>query len=298
MSATWEQEAAAIRAARPGHFLFLSVANAARSQMAEGIARALAAPAVKVSSAGSQPSRLDPLAVKALAEIGIDISGQRSKSVNDIPAGGVDVVITLCADEVCPAFPGKALRVRWPLPDPASEPGDDRTRLGAFRRVRDELRRRLVIVLSDDAAPGSVLYRPASGGDLAAIRALLTSVHLPASDVGAADQTFIVARDDAGIVGCVGIEWLGEDALFRSFAVVPRRQGAGIGTTLTTQAVAEARRRGTRAVYVLTNTAEDFCARAGFTRIDRATAPPAVRASAEFRTLCPASALCMQRVLR
>jgi arsenate reductase len=126
--------------------LFLCVANSARSQMAEGIARSLAPPGVKVSSAGSAPSRLNPLAVRALAEIGIDISGQRSKGVEEIPPGDVDAVVTLCAEEVCPVFLGRAHRLHWALPDPAAAPGADEERLEAFRRVRDELRRRLSAV--------------------------------------------------------------------------------------------------------------------------------------------------------
>ncbi len=148
MTGRWESEADAIRAARPRHILFLCVANSARSQMAEGIARALAPSAVRISSAGSQPSRLNPLATKALAEIGIDISAHRSKSVDDIPPADVDVVVTLCAEEVCPVFLGKALRVHWGLPDPAAADGDDAARLEAFRQVRDELRRRLAVVFT------------------------------------------------------------------------------------------------------------------------------------------------------
>jgi thioredoxin type arsenate reductase len=143
VSAAWEAEAERIRAAKPRHVLFLCVANSARSQMAEGIARSLAPPGVKVSSAGSAPSRLNPLAVRALAEIGIDISGHRSKHVDEIPPGDVDVVVTLCAEEVCPVFLGKALRVHWGLPDPAGAGGTEEDRLRAFREVRDELRRRL-----------------------------------------------------------------------------------------------------------------------------------------------------------
>jgi protein-tyrosine-phosphatase len=101
---------------------------------------------VKVSSAGSAPSRLNPLAVEALAEIGIDISGQRSKGVEEIPPGDVDAVVTLCAEEVCPVFLGRAHRLHWALPDPAAARGPDEERLAAFRRVRDELRRRLAVV--------------------------------------------------------------------------------------------------------------------------------------------------------
>jgi arsenate reductase len=160
---SWLEEAAQLREAKPRHVLFLCVANSARSQMAEGIARALAPESVKISSAGSQPSTLNPLAVRALAEVGIDISGNRSKSVNDIPPDDVDTVITLCAEEVCPVFLGNARRLHWGLPDPASAGANDAERLQAFRDVRDELRRRLarVFVQPDtaDRAQGSVAPR-------------------------------------------------------------------------------------------------------------------------------------------
>jgi len=146
MAQVWRAEAEAIRAARPRHVLFLCVANSSRSQMAEGIAHALAPQGMKFSSAGSAPTRLNPLAVRALAEIGLDISGQRSKSVDEIPPEGVDVVVTLCAEEVCPVFLGKALRVHWALPDPAAAAGTDEEKRQAFRDVRDELRRRLEAV--------------------------------------------------------------------------------------------------------------------------------------------------------
>jgi arsenate reductase len=142
-AADWQTEAAALRARRPRHLLFLCVANSARSQMAEGIARSLAPADVVVSSAGSQPSRLNPLAVQALAEIGIDIQSHYSKSVNDIPPDDVDAVVTLCQEEVCPVFLGKALRLHWGLPDPAAAGGDEAQRLQAFRDVRDELLQRL-----------------------------------------------------------------------------------------------------------------------------------------------------------
>ncbi len=146
MAQDWIAEAERIRAAKPRHLLFLCVANSARSQMAEGIARSLAPPGVKVSSAGSAPSRLNPLAARALAEVGIDMAGQRSKSVDEFPPDGIDVVVTLCAEEVCPVFLGKALRVHWGLPDPAAAAGSDDQRLQAFRDVRDELHRRLAVV--------------------------------------------------------------------------------------------------------------------------------------------------------
>jgi len=148
VSAGWEQEADRLRAARPRHILFLCVANSARSQMAEGIARSLAPATVKISSAGSRPSRLNPFAVKALAEMDIDISKQWSKSVDDIPPESVDAIVALCAEEVCPVFLGKALRVHWGLPDPAGAGTTDEEQLQAFRNVRDELRRRLLRIFA------------------------------------------------------------------------------------------------------------------------------------------------------
>ncbi len=147
-SVAWQQEAERIRALAPRHVLFLCVANSARSQMAEGIARALAPARVTISSAGSRPSQVNPLAIRVLDEMGIDIRGHRSKTVDAVSPAGVDVVVTLCAEEVCPVFLGDALRVHWPLPDPAGVGGTDEERLRAFREARDELRRRLAIMFA------------------------------------------------------------------------------------------------------------------------------------------------------
>ena len=127
--------------------LFLCVANSARSQMAEGIARGLLPSDVKVWSAGSRPTSVCPEAIAVLKEIGIDISAHCSKAVAEIPAAEVDTVITLCGEEECPLFLGTATRIHWGLPDPAAVQGDAQARLGAYRRTRDELRRRLAVVL-------------------------------------------------------------------------------------------------------------------------------------------------------
>jgi protein-tyrosine-phosphatase len=123
--------------------LFLCVANSARSQMAEGIARSLAPVGTKLWSAGSRPTSVRPEAITALKEIGIDISRHRAKAVAEIPAAEVDTVITLCGEEECPLFLGKATRLHWGLPDPAAVDGSETERLDAFRKVRDELRRRI-----------------------------------------------------------------------------------------------------------------------------------------------------------
>ena len=129
----------------PRSYLFLCVANSARSQLAEGLARSLAPEGVTVASAGSEPSQVRPEAVTVLAELDLDITDHRCKAIDDIPPETVEAVITLCAEEVCPVWLGNAHRVHWGLPDPAAVEGDGR--LDAFRATRDELRRRLAVLL-------------------------------------------------------------------------------------------------------------------------------------------------------
>ncbi|MFC1610439.1 arsenate reductase ArsC [Myxococcota bacterium] len=124
------------------------MANSARSQMVEGIARSLASIGVTVWSAGSKPTQVPPEAIAVLQEVGMDISAHRSKAVSEIPAEEVDTVVTLCGEEECPIFLGKATRLHWGLPDPAAVQGDDNACIEAFRRARDELQRRLSVVLS------------------------------------------------------------------------------------------------------------------------------------------------------
>jgi len=124
--------------------LFLCTGNSARSQMAEGLARALGGDRVEVWSAGIEPKGVHPLAVRAMAERGIDIARQSSKDLSAVPADP-DVVITLCdnAADRCPAFPGRVQRVHWSLPDPAAVAGSEDERMAAFRVVRSEIESRL-----------------------------------------------------------------------------------------------------------------------------------------------------------
>jgi arsenate reductase len=134
--------------------LFLCVANSARSQLAEGIARSLAPADIRIWSAGSRPTTVRPEAIAVLSEIGIDISGHRSKDVADIPADEVDLVVTLCAEEECPVFLGAARRLHWGLPDPAAVQESEEARLTAFRQTRDELRRRIGALLASENQKG------------------------------------------------------------------------------------------------------------------------------------------------
>lgn len=123
--------------------IFLCVANAARSQMAEGLARARAPSGWTVHSAGSHPGTLHPLAVQVMSEIGIDIRHHRSKGLDSVPLDTADVMVTLCAEEVCPVTPRVPVRLHWPLPDPAAVLGSAEARLRAFRHVRDEIAKQL-----------------------------------------------------------------------------------------------------------------------------------------------------------
>jgi len=138
----WMTEACELAAFKPRKILFLCVQNSARSIMAEAIARHLAPPEVTVLSAGSNPAFLRHQAVQVLQEAGISTEGLHSKSVDQIDPTGVEAVITLCVEEVCPVFLGKVRRLHWGLSDPARvEP--EVAKLVAFRAVRDELMKRL-----------------------------------------------------------------------------------------------------------------------------------------------------------
>lgn len=128
--------------------LFLCVANSARSQMAEGLARKRFGQTVRVQSAGSAPSRVNPYAARALDEVGIDATGHSSKHVDTIDPADVDLVITLCAEEECPLFLGDAVRMSWAMPDPDRKNEDltDEERLHHFRVARDAIEQRLEVL--------------------------------------------------------------------------------------------------------------------------------------------------------
>ncbi len=128
--------------------LFLCVANSARSQMAEGLARKLFGARVAVQSAGSEPSTVNPYAIEVMQEVGVDLTTHHSKSVQTIDASTVGTVITLCAEEVCPIFLGRARRLHWPIQNPASaDPSISREEmLMRFRTGRDQIQARLEVL--------------------------------------------------------------------------------------------------------------------------------------------------------
>lgn len=124
--------------------LFLCVHNSARSQMAEGLLRAWGGSRYEVESAGNEATEVRPLAIRAMAEIGIDISAQRSKSVAEFAGQDFDYAITVCdsAREACPYFPADH-QLHWGFDDPSLATGSEEERLGVFRRVRDEIAARI-----------------------------------------------------------------------------------------------------------------------------------------------------------
>jgi arsenate reductase len=122
--------------------LFLCVANSARSQMAEGLGRLLFGDRIPVQSAGSDPAVVNPYAIEVMRELGVDLTTHHSKSVQTVDPATVGTVITLCAEEVCPVFFGKARRLHWPIPDPASKDSSlpREEMLARFRTARDTIR--------------------------------------------------------------------------------------------------------------------------------------------------------------
>ncbi len=144
--------------------LFLCTHNSARSQMAEGLLRHVAGEEIEVTSAGTEPGRVHPLAIRAMRDVGIDISGARSKSIDEFLSQHFDYVITVCdrANETCPIFPGDPVRIHWSFPDPSAVEGDEDRQYRAFVDVRTQLTLRLrtwvQVVLSPRSAPA-----PAAG---------------------------------------------------------------------------------------------------------------------------------------
>jgi len=138
-----ESRPAAFVTRPPGRVLFLCIHNSSRSQMAEGFARLIAPPGVEVMSAGTEPRDVHVRAREVMSEVGVDLAGQSSKHLDQVPWREADTVVTLCgeADEACPPLPAVVRRVHWPLPDPSAAPRAKQ--LEIFREVRDEIRWRV-----------------------------------------------------------------------------------------------------------------------------------------------------------
>ena len=126
----------------PRTVIFLCLANSARSQLAEALARRIAPPETMVLSAGSNPWQVHPMAIRVLAEDGIDIRGARSKGIDEIHIERADLVVTLCAEEICPVVPTGVQQLHWPLQDPAEAWGEEEM-LERFRETRDLLKEKI-----------------------------------------------------------------------------------------------------------------------------------------------------------
>lgn len=142
-----------------------------------------------------------------------------------------------------------------------------------------------------------VMVRSASPADLAVVEALLRESRLPTDGLVEAIDSFVVAEHDGRLVGVTGLEACGEYGLLRSVAVAPDWRGKGLGAVLVGRVIADASRRGLRALYLLTTTAAEFFPAFGFARIERVAVPDPVRRTVEFTSACPASATVMMRAL-
>ncbi len=142
--------------------LFICTGNSARSQMAEGLLNTLGSGRWRAQSGGLFPSYVHPLAIRAMAEIGIDISQQTSKSMDSFLEDDFDYIVTLCdhAAKACPVFPGQAKRLHWSLEDPAIAVGTIDERLMVFRKVRDEIKKRIEGLIESESPLTSTIKNP------------------------------------------------------------------------------------------------------------------------------------------
>lgn len=141
---------------RPLRVLFLCVHNSARSQMAEGMLRAWGGAGFEPRSAGNEAAVVRPLAIRAMDEIGIDISGYRSKNVSEFSGQPFDFAVTVCDDavEACPFFPGASKQLHWRFDDPSAATGSEDEQLAVFRRVRDEIAEHVRGIIADHSVGG------------------------------------------------------------------------------------------------------------------------------------------------
>ena len=135
----------------PQSVLFLCTANSCRSQMAEGFARGIAPPAIRVYSAGIAPAGVNPTAIRVMREVEVDITNQISKGISQLPLEAIDTVITLCdyANQYCPSFPLPVRRLHWPIKDPVGARGTEEAVQNAFRTPLDEIQAKIKMFFED-----------------------------------------------------------------------------------------------------------------------------------------------------
>lgn len=297
---SWEADADALHGSGARHALILSRADSAVGQLAAGIARALAPRQVRISSAAPSRGQVDPVAKRVLAELSVSFA-EEQEALDEVDTSDVQAVVVVSEEDPTPPNLRGALRVHWPLPDPAAGGGTGEEKLARYRAVRNELRRRLIRVFARElAAPSAaagttITIGPASGGDLDAIKQLLTASLLPSRDLGAANQRFIAACERGRVIGCAGLQVAGTNGLVRSMAVHWTRRNAGLGSRLQQRLLFEAVMAGVRTLYVVTSTAEEFFARHGYRKVAAQGVPPELQASEEFTAFVPGGSTVMSR---
>ena len=288
--------------------LFVCVHNAGRSQMAAAYLQHLAGDRIEVRSAGSAPAdQVNPAAVAAMLEDGIDMSTQTPKILTDEAVQDSDVVITMGCGDTCKFYPGKRYE-DWVLDDPAGQGVD------AVRPIRDEIKTRVreliasLIPATDgdapDGAPDGALdgvqLRVATPDDRPAVDGLLADNGLPLDGLDAAARVLVVTNSD-NLVGVAALERHGDGPdtayLLRSVAVRPQLRDHGLGARLVTAALAVVD-ADHAPVALLTDTAPDFFARFGFEVVDRSALPASLGASVELQGVCAESTPAMLRSAR
>jgi arsenate reductase len=296
--------------------LFLGVANSARSQIAEAIARARFGDRIAVASAGTAPSGVvHPHAIAMLARANLDISTARSKRLDELDPTKVELVVTLCAEEVRPAGLAGVRRLHWPLADPAVERPDDvpsqfpreqflaAWRQAPFRGVRLFVEKQLDAIEPMLRTPQGTCLGPAIAEDRAEIEALLQAAGLPIDGLdtlGARRQFpegFAVARLDGELVGAACVEWWGQHSLLRSVVVAPAHRGTHVGDALVADRVGYARQNGVEELHLLTLDKAPYFARLGFQQRDRATLPDPLSNSTQLALPACSTAIAMTKKL-
>ncbi len=298
--------------------LFLCVANSARSQLAEGLARARFGDRMRIYSAGSSPTKVNPFAIEVMRELGHDLSSHSSKLVDSIDPDGIDLVVTLCAEEVCPAFLRPVRRLHWPIPDPASSaPLPDDEMRARFRAARTAIDARLDALEAALALPPRTTIMPATGDDRDELAALLTSAGLPLDGLDdASPHGFAIARIDGALVGAAGIEAWGAHALLRSVAVAASHRKQHIGEALVADRLAWAKAQTSNdspqieaaasssklrprfsTIALLTTDADRYFERLGFQRIARDELPAELQRSTQLQIPRCSTAVAMIRRL-
>ncbi|MBL0216659.1 MAG: GNAT family N-acetyltransferase [Myxococcales bacterium] len=277
--------------------LFLCVANSARSQIAEGLARQRFGDRLRILSAGSRPTRVNPLAIETMKAVGVDLTTHHSKLVEDLDPAGIELVITLCAEEVCPAFYAPVRRLHWPITDPATDATDEpmAQRLHRFEVARRSIASKLDIIEPALALPPRTVVAPATDDDRPELEALLVGCGLPIE--GLAQASSVMARIDGVAVAAAALEEWEGFGILRSVAVAEAHRGTGLATALVTDRLCAARLAGLRSVSLLTTGARGYFERFGFVAGDRSSLPPALGASTQLELPACSTAVAMTLAL-